>query len=60
MSSEVSVFEINLGFGVTLYNTVDQVYKYHYVSNNSYLFEKSITISDKTDMNNFFEKNQKS
>ena len=28
MSKEVSVFKINLGFGVVLYNTVQQIYKY--------------------------------
>ena len=32
MSTEVSVFKINLGFGVVLYNTVQQIYKYYYVS----------------------------
>ena len=56
MFKEVSAFKINLGFGVILYNTVHQIYKYFYVSNNSYLFEKSITISNRTDMEKFFEK----
>ena len=56
ISSEVSAFKINLGFGVILYNTVHQIYKYFYVSNNSYLFEKSATISNRTDMEKFFEK----
>ena len=56
MSPEVSVFKINLGFGVVLYNTIQQLFKYHYVSNNSYLFEKSVTISNPSDMEFFFEK----
>ena len=56
MDKEVSVFEINIGFGVILYNTIEQVYKYFYVSNNSYLFEKSVTISNRSDMEKFFEK----
>ena len=46
MDKEVSVFKINIGFGVILYNTVEQIFKYFYVSNNSYLFEKSVTISN--------------
>ena len=56
MCKEVSVFKINLGFGVVLYNTVQQRHKYYYVSNNSYLIEKSTTISNRTDMNDFYEK----
>ena len=56
MSSEVSVFKINLGFGVVSYNTIQQLFKYHYVSNNSYLFEKSVTIASRSDMEIFFEK----
>ena len=56
MNKEVSAFKINIGFGVILYNTVEQIYKYFYVSNNSYLFEKSITISNRADMTKFFEK----
>ena len=56
MDKEVSIFKINIGFGVILYNTIQQIYKYFYVSNNSYLFEKSITISNRGDMEKFFEK----
>ena len=46
MSEEVSVFKINLGFGVVLYNTIQQTYRYFYVSNNDF----SIVL----DVNNFF------
>ena len=56
LSKEVSVFKINIGFGVVLYNTVQRIYKYYYVSNNSYLFEKSTTISNRQDMVDFFTK----
>ena len=56
MSQEVSVFKINLGFGVILYNTIQQTYRYYYVSNNQFLFEKAITISNRQDMADFLTK----
>ena len=55
-ATEVSAFKINLGFGCMLYNVIEKVFRYYYVSNNHFLFDKAFTISNHTDINNFFEK----
>ena len=53
---EHDVFKINLGFGSVLYDTVNQVYRYYYVSTNHYLFDRAFTISTNTDMTDFFNR----
>ena len=46
--------KVNLGFGFMLYNTIDDVYKYYYVSSNNLLFEKAFQISTNTDITKLF------
>ena len=54
--NEVGVFKINLGFGSMLYDTINRVYRYYYVSHNHYLFDRAFTISTNRDMTDFFNK----
>ena len=56
MSTEVGAFRINLGFGVVLYNPVQQEYRYFYISNNQLLFDRAFTISNRRNMTELFEK----
>ena len=56
MRNETGAFRINLGFGSMLYHPIDKVYRYFYVSANQYLFDKAYTISNHTDMTDFFNK----
>ena len=51
---ECGVFKINLGFGSMLYDTVNQVYRYFYVSSNHFLFERTFTISTNRDLADFY------
>ena len=39
-----------------LYHAVDRVFRYFYVSNNHFLFDKAVTISSHTDINDFFNR----
>ena len=55
-NEEHGAFKINIGFGSMLYNTVNQVYRYFYISNNHYLFDRAFTISTNRDMTTFFNK----
>ena len=55
-STEHSAFKINIGFSSMLYDTVNQVYRYYYVSTNNLLFDKAFTISINRDMTDFFNK----
>ena len=45
MKREVASFKINLGFGCMLYHAVHKTFRYFYVSNNLFLFDKAFTIS---------------
>ena len=49
-------FRINLGFGCMLYHTVNEVFRYYYVSTNHFLFNRAFTISTHTDMTTLFNK----
>jgi hypothetical protein len=51
-----NTFKINLGFGSILYQVVDEIFKYYYVSNNNLLFETAITISNRRDLIDFIKK----
>ena len=53
---EHGAFKINLGFASMLFDTVNQVYRYFYVSHNHYLFDRAFTISTNRDMTTFFDK----
>ena len=55
-ATEVSAFKINLGFGCVLYHVIERVFRYYYVSNNHFLFDKAFTISNHTDIINLFNK----
>ena len=48
--SRKTAFRINLGIGFILYNTVEEKFKYHYVSTNNLLFEKAATIVCRKDL----------
>ena len=56
MRNETGAFRINLGFGSMLYHPIDKVYRYFYVSANQYLFDKAYTVSNHTDMTDFYNK----
>ena len=45
-----------IGFGSTLYDTVNKVYRYYYISTNYYLFDRAYTISTNHDMTDFFDR----
>ena len=51
------MFKINIGFGSILYDTVNNIYRYYYVSTNHYLFDTGFTISTNSDMADSFRKN---
>lgn len=55
-NSEHGAFKVNIGFGSMLYDTVNQVYRYFYISSNHYLFDRAFTISSNHDMTAFFNK----
>ena len=55
-TAEVSAFKINLGFGCILYHVIEKVFRYYYVSNNHFLFDKTFTISNHTDIVSLFDK----
>lgn len=54
--SQKNTFKINLAFGFILYKIVTGEFKYYYVSSNSFLFDRAITISTIEDLNNFMRK----
>ena len=53
-SNETSALKINIRFGSILYDTINQVYRYYYVSSNHLLFGKAFTISTNRDTTSFF------
>ena len=53
---EHGVFKINVGFGSMLYDTVNKIYRYYYVSSNHYLFDRAYMISSNSDMTAFLHK----
>ena len=53
---EHGVFKINVGFGSMLYDTVNKIYRYYYVSSNHFLFDRAYMISSNSDMTDFFNK----
>ena len=53
---ESSAFKINIGFVLMLFDTVNEVYRYFYVSSNNLLFNRAFTISTNNDMTDFFNK----
>ena len=54
--SQKNTFKINLAFGFILYHIITGEFKYYYVSSNSFLFDRAITISSIEDLNNFMRK----
>ena len=52
----ISPTQLNIGFGSMLYDTVNQVYRYYYVSTNHYLFDRTYTISTNHDMTDLFDR----
>ena len=52
----VSAFKVNLGFECILYHFLKRVFRYYYVSNNHFLFDKAFTISNQTDIIGLFDK----
>ena len=53
--NEHGAFKINIGFGSMLYDTVNNIYRYYYISSNHYLFDRAYTISI-NDMTDFFDR----
>ena len=49
-SNHTNGFKINLGFGYALHHTISEIYKYHYVSTNNYLFDKAVAITNRKDI----------
>ena len=54
--NEHSAFKINIGFGSMLYDTVNKIYRYYYISSNHCLFNRAYTISTNNDMTDLFDK----
>ena len=54
--SQSSAFKINMGIGFLLFHTVLKIYSYHYVSENSLLFDKSIVIDSPASLKSFIER----
>ncbi len=53
--NQKSIFKLNIGFGYILYDTKNDIYKYHYVSNNNMLFENAVPITSKKDLTNIMK-----
>merc|ERR1711973_524449 len=49
-------FKIMIGFGFVLYNPTTGKYKYFYVGENNYLFNRAFTIDSIADINKFMKK----
>ena len=49
-------FKINMGIGFLLYNPVEKIYRYHYVSENSLLFDRSVVIDSVKSLKAFIER----
>ena len=49
-------FKITIGFGFVLYNPTTGKYKYYYVGENNYLFDRAFTIDSITDVDTFMRK----
>jgi len=54
--NQENAFKVNTGFGFVLFNTVDNIFKYYYVSNNQLLFQNAISISCEKDLQKFIAK----
>ena len=54
--SQGSAFKINMGIGFLLFHPVTKVYRYHYVSENSLLFDKSVVIDSVSSLKSFIER----
>ena len=54
--NEHGAFKINIGFGSILYDTVNKMYRYYYISSNHYLFDRAYIISTNHDMTDFFDR----
>ena len=53
--NEHDAFKINIAFWSMLYDTVNKVYRYYYISTNHYLFDRAFAISTNHDMTDFFD-----
>ena len=49
-------FKITLGFGFVLHNPLSGQFKYFYVSDNNYLFDRAYTIASRKDLETFMKK----
>ena len=47
---------MNIGFATMLYDTVNKVYRYYYISTNHLLFDRAFTVSTNQDMTTFSNK----
>ena len=54
--AESNAFKINIVFGSMLFDMVNEVYRYFYVSSNHLLFDRAFTISTNRDMTDCFNK----
>ena len=54
--SNRGAFKINMGIGFLLYNPVEKIYRYHYVSENSLLFDRSVVIDSVKSLKAFIER----
>ena len=54
--SNTNAFKINIGIGFLLFNPIEKIYRYHYVSENSLLFDKSIAIDSVKSLQEFIER----
>ena len=54
--AQESAFKIALGFGFVLHNPLSRQFKYFYVSDNNYLFDRAYTIASRKDLENFMKK----
>ena len=55
-TKQSNAFKINIGFSFILYNTIEDIYKYHYNSSNNLLFEHAFTVADREDIDRFMYK----
>ena len=51
-----TAFKINMGIGFLLFHPIQKIYKYHYVSENSLLFDKSIVVDSVVSLKSFIER----
>ena len=55
-TKQSNAYKINIAFASILYNTIEDIFKYHYSSSNILLFEHAFFVTDREDIDKFMKK----